>query len=173
MAVAVAAFAVLAAPAHADCPGADLAPSVGAASGAYSTALLCLLNQERDKRGLGRLAARPKLAQAATGHSESMRSAGYFSHDSPNGESFIDRIQGTGYTNGASYWALGENIGWGSDGLGTPQALDTAWMNSPPHRANILSRRFNQAGVGVAWGSPFGPDPRGVVITTDFGIVKH
>jgi len=46
-------------------------------------------------------------------------------------------------------------------------------MNSGPHRANILSHRFRQIGVGVAWGTPSGSDPHGVVITTDFGIVKH
>jgi uncharacterized protein YkwD len=166
-------LAAFAAPAHADCPGADLVPSAGAATGAYSTVLLCLLNQERDKRGLGPLASRPKLVQAATGHAQSMRSQGFFSHDSPNGDSFIDRVRATGYTNGATYWALGENIGWGSGGFGTPRALESSWMNSPPHRANILSRRFNQAGVGVAWGSPFGPDAHAAVVTTDFGIVKH
>lgn len=40
---------------------------------------------------------------------------------------------------------LGENVGRGS----TCKALHTAFMGSPPHRANILNSRFRYVGVGV------------------------
>jgi len=40
---------------------------------------------------------------------------------------------------------LGENVGAG----GSVSQLHVAFMNSPPHRANILDRRFRNIGVGV------------------------
>lgn len=42
--------------------------------------------------------------------------------------------------------AGGENIAYGQR---SPQEVVTAWMNSPGHRANILSNKFNKLGVGV------------------------
>jgi uncharacterized protein YkwD len=42
--------------------------------------------------------------------------------------------------------------------------MESAWMNSPSHRANILSGSFSAAGVGVAY------DDRGQVwVCVDFG----
>jgi uncharacterized protein YkwD len=38
----------------------------------------------------------------------------------------------------------GENIAFGYE---TPRALVSAWMHSPGHRANILSRHFHRIGV--------------------------
>ena len=38
----------------------------------------------------------------------------------------------------------GENIAYG---YSTPRALVSAWMHSPGHRANILSRHFHRIGV--------------------------
>jgi uncharacterized protein YkwD len=38
----------------------------------------------------------------------------------------------------------GENIAFGYE---TPRALVRAWMHSPGHRANILSRHFDRIGV--------------------------
>jgi uncharacterized protein YkwD len=61
----------------------------------------------------------------------------------------------------------GENIGF--DSLGTAQRLMNAWMASPPHRANILSRRFRFAGIGLLPGKPIaGRDP-GATYTVNFG----
>jgi uncharacterized protein YkwD len=51
---------------------------------------------------------------------------------------------------------VGENIGWGSGALATPTALVAAWMRSPGHRANLLTRGYAEIGVGVVAGSPAG-----------------
>lgn len=49
---------------------------------------------------------------------------------------------------GSSSWGmLAENVGYG--GSADPQALFSAYMNSPPHRANILDRATHYLGVGV------------------------
>jgi uncharacterized protein YkwD len=58
---------------------------------------------------------------------------------------------------------MGENILVGP-GSFSPAQMETAWMNSPEHRANILNGRFTQVGVGIA----FGPDGR-VWVCVDFG----
>jgi uncharacterized protein YkwD len=40
-------------------------------------------------------------------------------------------------------------------------------MNSPGHRANILSSSFRAIGIGIALGTP--GSGRGATYTTDFG----
>jgi len=42
-------------------------------------------------------------------------------------------------------------------------------MNSPPHRANILSRSFREIGIGVSRGAPVAGVQDGVTYATDFG----
>ncbi len=44
--------------------------------------------------------------------------------------------------------------------------METAWMNSSGHRANILSPSFNAVGVAHVWG----PDGR-IWVVVDFGGV--
>jgi uncharacterized protein YkwD len=130
-------------------------------------ATLCVLNVERAKHRLRPLRLNRKLAAAARGHSHAMASNHFFSHDSRNGASFLDRIRRTGYLRGARSWNVGENIAWGGGRLGTPRSIGRAWMNSPGHRANILSRSFRAIGIGIAAGTPNGSD--GATYTTDFG----
>jgi uncharacterized protein YkwD len=52
---------------------------------------------------------------------------------------------------------VGENLAWGSGALATPAAVITGWMTSPPHRANVLDRRFRHLGLGLAAGAPGAP----------------
>ena len=66
----------------------------------------------------------------------------YFSHTSPDGTTFVTRAKAAGYTS-----PIGENIAWG---YRTPEAVMTAWMNSPGHRANILNCKAKAVGVGLA-----------------------
>ena len=93
----------------------------------------------------------------------------YFEHDSRNGDSFADRIRDTGYLSRASRWVVGENLAWGSGRLATPEAIVKAWMDSPGHRANILSGRYREIGIGLTLGSPRGGD--GATYATEFGAV--
>jgi uncharacterized protein YkwD len=117
-------------------------------------ATLCLLNEERGRRGLPRLRLNNRLSDAAERHSRDMVRRNYFSHDSLSGHSFVDRIRRTGYLRSARSWSVGENLAWGSGSRGTPRSILSAWMASPGHRANILTRRFREIGIGVAEGAP-------------------
>lgn len=130
-------------------------------------ATLCVLNAERARRNLRPLRLNRKLSAAARRHSRAMARRRFFSHNSLSGASFVDRIRRTGYLSGARSWTIGENIAYGSGGRSSPRAIGTAWMKSPPHRANILSRSFRAIGIGIASGTPAGR--AGGTYTTDFG----
>ena len=160
-------LALMAAPAsQAACSSASASVKT-AGKRALVHATLCVLNVERRKRGLRPLRLNRKLSRAARGHSSAMASRHFFSHDSLAGGSFVDRIRRTGYLRGARSWNVGENIAWGYGSLGTPRAIGRAWMNSPGHRANILSGSFRAIGIGIAAGTPSGGG--GATYTTDFG----
>jgi uncharacterized protein YkwD len=130
-------------------------------------ATLCLLNRVRARHGLAPLQLNAKLSRAARRHSRDMVRQRYFAHNSRDGRSPFDRMRATHYVPRSASWWLGENIAWGSGSLSEPAAIVRAWMHSPPHRANILSRRFRDIGVGISPGAPTGG--RGATYTTDFG----
>jgi uncharacterized protein YkwD len=98
-----------------------------------------------------------------------MDARNYFNHTSRSGASFVDRIRRAGYLRGARGWSVGENLAWGTGGLGTPQAIVRAWMNSPGHRDNILNGRFREIGVGISPGAPVGGVGNGATYATSFG----
>jgi uncharacterized protein YkwD len=131
------------------------------------SATLCLINSARAKRGLGRLGTTGSLARAASAHSRDMAEHGFFSHDSPAGTTPKDRIAGAGYLAGATSWAIGETIAWGSGDLATPSSIVRSWLRSPGHRAILLDGRYDDAGIGIALGAP--GSASGATFTGDFG----
>jgi uncharacterized protein YkwD len=135
------------------------------------SSITCLINEERTSRGLGAVRANTDLRDAAVSHSKEMVDQQYFEHTSPQGVTFIDRIEATGYMRGARSWIVGENLVWGTGPLSTPQSLVTAWMNSPPHRENLLNPRFREIGVAAVGGTPEGDlgDP-GVTVSSEYGL---
>ena len=157
------------------------APSASAAGGCHAAnasvskaakralvrATLCVVNSQRVRNHLRPLRLSRKLSRAARRHSRAMAHRRFFSHTSLSGASFVDRIRSTGYLARARSWSVGENIAYGSGGRATPRAIGGAWMNSPGHRANILSSSFRAIGIGIALGTPVGRG--GATYTTDFG----
>jgi uncharacterized protein YkwD len=150
------------------CSSASASPAK-ASKRAVVRATLCLVNAQRRSRGLRPLKINRRLSKAARRHAADMAKHNYFSHTSRNGASFIDRIRRTGYLRGARSWMVGENIAWGGGSRGTPRAIVRSWMNSPGHRANILSASFRAIGIGIARGAPAAGAGRGGTYTTDFG----
>lgn len=75
-----------------------------------------------------------------------MLNRNYFSHYDPStGQlAFLElfHLWGIGYT------SAGENIAWSSNP--SMAAINTMFMNSPEHRANILNPAYHRVGVGVA-----------------------
>ena len=152
------------------CRGADKRPGRSSSSRKLARrSLLCLLNKTRRAHGLRPLRANARLLKAAVRHSQSMVVRGYFSHDDPAGASPLDRVRRTGYLRGVRAYATGENIGYGQDPTSSPRTMMRAWMASTPHRANILTGRFREVGIGGVQGTP-GQGPAGGTYTTVFGV---
>jgi uncharacterized protein YkwD len=133
--------------------------------------ITCLINERRTERGLGRVRDNARLRHAAVDHSQAMVAGGFFSHTAPNGSSFVDRIESSGYMRGARLWLVGENLVWGTGDLSTPSALVKAWMDSPAHRGNLLRNRFKEIGVGVQRGTPFNANETdGITVSSEYGF---
>jgi len=149
------------------CAAAGLNPTRGNI-GRVRSVILCLHNAERRSRGLRALRLNPRLTRAASGHASAMVSRKFFAHDTPGGGDVVSRARRVGYIPRRGRWTVGENLGFGSGPLGTPGKIMDAWMNSPGHRANVLTRGFEEIGIGIAIGAPVGGGG-GVTYTTVFG----
>ncbi len=151
-------------------PAADASPS-SVSHGAARDAVLCLLNKERAKAGLNALDNNKRLQKAAQRHNDRMVGTGCFDHECGGESDLGKRLESVGYLSGGlSRWAYGENIAWGGGDYGTARSIVNAWMNSPPHRANILSRDFHDIGIGFSSGTPDSGNANGAIYTTDFGL---
>lgn len=103
--------------------------------------MLVMVNYERAKNNKTPLVMDSALQNLARKHSQDMLNRGYFSHYTPEGESPFDRMNAAGirYTYAGENLALSPNVYLAMQGL----------MQSPGHRANILSGNFNRIGIGV------------------------
>ncbi len=111
--------------------------------------VVTLVNAHRAQLRLQPLAVSPTLTAAATWKARHMAAYGYMDHDDPappTARTPGERIAACGYPGAA--W--GENI---AEGYATAQAVLSAWLDSPGHRANIEDPDFRATGVGAA-GSP-------------------
>ncbi len=129
------------------------APAPAAVGGSQTAQVVALTNQARVRAGCAALHVDARLTAAAQGHSADMAANGYFDHDGLDGSSFADRIEARDYPSPG-----GENI---AQGQRDAQAVVTAWLKSPRHRANIENCTFTTIGIGLAgadryWTQDFG-----------------
>ncbi|MDQ3099573.1 MAG: CAP domain-containing protein [bacterium] len=108
----------------------------------YTDQVIELVNKERANSNLGPLAKNDQLTNSAQAYTQYMADKNFFSHNGPDGSTFITRNKAAGYSN---YLHLGENI---AAGQRSPQEVMTAWMNSSGHRANIMKAQYKEIGVG-------------------------
>jgi uncharacterized protein YkwD len=127
-------------------------------------ATLCLLNEQRRANGVRSLRENRQLDLASVRHAKDMARRHYFAHGD-----FVGRIRATNYLSGARSWSVGENIAWGAGSYATPAGIVRMWMNSPPHRHNILNGGFHEIGIGIARGTPRSGLSDGATYATDFG----
>lgn len=110
-----------------------------------SATLVDLANGDREAEDLHALTVNPVLVAAAQAKADDMAKEGYFAHTSPDGETPWHWFEVAGY----EYAAAGENLAVNfSDSVN----VEEAWMNSPAHRANILSGKFTEIGIATARG---------------------
>ena len=109
------------------------------------------VNVERQAHGLPSLTADEQLTLVARTHGRDMVARGYFSHVTPEGITLRGRLE----EHGLSLNWVGENIQRNVQlPTETVQYASDWFMNSRPHRHNMLHPRFSRIGVSVSEGPP-------------------
>lgn len=127
-------------------PGQTITIPAPSSSQSFELKVVDLVNRQRASAGLQLLTNNWQLERVARYKAADMANKGYFSHTSPTYGSPFTMMQNFGI----SFSSAGENIAMGQM---TPEEVMNAWMNSPGHRANILSPSYTQIGVGYATNS--------------------
>jgi uncharacterized protein YkwD len=158
------------------------APVSGAATlserNALESRVVARINAVRTNHGLRPVRVVSRLATAADRHARSMAAQAYFRHElftpsrEPDWTSFGRWIRwyypGPGY----SSWSAGENLAWGTPDLSARETVKR-WLQSPPHRANLLAPGWRNLGVAaVHVASPtgyYGAWDEVTIVVADFG----
>ncbi len=133
------------------------------ANGGYDSQLFSLTNQDRTSNGVHSLSFSGTLQNIGegapyncngvrvSGRSVDMIRRNYFAHPILGcGQYVFSMMQAFG----VHYRSAGENIGWEA-GSGSPAGyINSAFMNSSEHRANILASRYTEMGVGSDESAP-------------------
>ncbi|MCW2990387.1 MAG: hypothetical protein JWM73_981 [Solirubrobacterales bacterium] len=114
------------------------------------------VNRARRHHGLRRLRLVPSISFMAAVHSQDQAVNRFVSHSSSDGTTFAQRIHRV-----ANARAVGETI-IEFGGRMSGRRIVRAWMNSPPHRRELMSGAYRRIGVGHS-------TVRGIsVVTADF-----
>jgi uncharacterized protein YkwD len=140
------------------------ASDVNAPAAVQTRAIVCLVNFARshDRRRL--LVQRPRLHLAAELKGQRVASCKQFSH-TPCGAAVTSDVRAAGYR----YSTFGENLFAGTWGRFSARDVVTAWLQSPPHRANMLSGRFRDLGAAPVRATGLLQGGDAVVWTATFG----
>lgn len=126
-------------------------------------AIVRAINSERARNGVRPLRSRRGLARVAAGHSKDMLRFDSFQHSSFDGTTITQRIR-----RGGNYRSVGEVIAWVPRGMSrSARTVVRLWMDSPPHRHELLQRKYRFVGIGRKAGA-LGAE-RGFAFTGDFG----
>ena len=116
--------------------------------------MLQSLNAERVKQGLPALEVDPRLVTLARQHSRLMAERKELSHQFEGEPDLKHRYA----TTDLRWNFIGENVAEADSAAEAHQGL----MMSPPHRENILNKRYNTIGIGVVLRGPV------IYVTEDF-----
>jgi uncharacterized protein YkwD len=130
------------------CTGVDDATAPPAAQEA---AMECMVNFARQEAGLPALTDNRKLDSSSDAKASDIMRCNDFSHEAC-GRDFTYWFRQTGYLTNRCWWA-GENLAWGTGGLGTVRSVMKAWLHSPSHRANLLGAEYDDFGMSLRIGA--------------------
>ena len=108
-----------------------------------ATSILAYTNAQRYKEHIPLLSTNALLSDVARKKMIDLFARQYFAHESPTGDSVSDLAHDAGY----EYIVVGENLALGD--FGSSKAVVDAWMNSPGHKKNILSKSYSEIGIAV------------------------
>lgn len=126
----------------AGCQAVDLSPGAGAGASGQATAAV---RAARGRNGLSGMATDAKLERAAIEQAGFMAASGKMQHTAMRGRDFEARMRANGIAAPAA-----ENLAHGRFDVA---GVVDIWMNSPPHRRNMLDPRFGSFGLGYAPGA--------------------
>jgi len=109
------------------------------------SALINLVNNEREELGVNSLKENPALSQAAYLKAQDMLEKDYFSHYSPDGVDPWYWFKKSGY----NYQFAGENL---AIGFLDSEEVHNGWMGSSSHQSNLLNPEYDEIGVAVMKG---------------------
>ena len=135
-----------------------LMPLTATALRSFDTQMIDLVNQARVAAGVPRVAEATGLTQLSVWWSAQMDSGatGYQLQHNPNAWTMVLTYGAANRT------AWGENVASSSSTGSSAQDIFSAYMNSPGHRANILSTKYRYIGMGTVGGA------HGLYNTTEF-----
>jgi uncharacterized protein YkwD len=116
-------------------------------------AMYCGVNVVRRTYGRAAIRGNGPLNRSSMLKANAVRRCG-FTH-TPCGMSFSGTFRRAGYLPAR---AFAENLAWGQADLGSPVQTLSMWLNSPPHRVNLLGRGWRDLGIAVERGHMFGRD---------------
>lgn len=124
----------------------------------FDAQLIALINTARTAAKVPKLVEASGLTRLSVWWSTQLQSGatGYQLQHNPNAWTMVTTY---GAANRRSW---GENVAWSSSTATSAQQLFTAYMNSPGHRANILSAGYHFIGMGTV------PGAHGLFNTTEF-----
>lgn len=127
-----------------------------------SQGLLTATNKDRASNSKGALRLNDQLNSAAQAKAEDMVTRNYWSHNTPDGNPPWIFISNAGY----SYQKAGENLAYG---FKDSSATVDGWMNSPPHRQNLLDGDFLDVGFGIASSNNYNNSGPSSVVVAMYG----
>lgn len=116
-------------------------------------AMYCGINVVRRAYRLPYVRGSVPLNRSSLLKADAVRRCG-FTH-TPCGMAFTQTFQKAGYLPAR---AFGENLAWGQGELGSPLQTLQVWLKSPPHRRNLMARRWRDLGIAFERGRMFGRD---------------
>lgn len=114
--------------------------------------MVAAVNVQREAAGLPPYTSDPEISQMALDHAQDMIVRGFFGHVTPEGNTLRDRFAKAGIEDALM---VGEDIQRNTRPASETVQFALNWfMNSRPHRANLLHPRHNRIGVGIVEGRP-------------------
>jgi uncharacterized protein YkwD len=130
-------------------------------------AMTCLTNYARTQSGLVPLQPDSALNDAGKAKLAADLSCAEFSH-TPCGRPFTAVFEA--YVAGATSYAVGENIAWGTGSYGTPRQTMNSWLHSTGHRENILRVDYRELGIGYLADQTFQGRSGATLWSQEFGV---
>jgi uncharacterized protein YkwD len=137
-----------------DAAGSDTRHTAGINVTRTEALLLDEINHYREEENVWTVSRNDRSSTDAREYAAELAERGYLSHVSRSGEPPSERYHCTNGENLAQTWVhqnvlMDDGVETYSSAPELAEGLAQQWMNSPPHRENMLSARWDTAGVGI------------------------